>query len=53
MNLRLALDKALQQERINFLLTNRIPRRSLTRFMGWFSQIENPWICRASIALSG
>jgi phosphatidylserine decarboxylase len=51
MNLRLALDKALQQERINFLLTNRIPRRSLTRFMGWFSQIENPWICRASIAL--
>jgi phosphatidylserine decarboxylase len=51
MNLRIALDKALQQESINFLLTNRIPRRSLTRFMGWFSQIENPLICRASIAI--
>ena len=51
MNLRLVLDKALQREGINFLLTNRIPRRSLTRFMGWFSQIENPWVCRASIAL--
>jgi phosphatidylserine decarboxylase len=51
MNLRVALEKALQQESINFLLTNRIPRRSLTRFMGWFSQIEHPWICRASIAL--
>jgi phosphatidylserine decarboxylase len=31
-----------QQEDLNFLLTNRIPRAALTRFMGWFSQIENP-----------
>jgi phosphatidylserine decarboxylase len=37
------------QEDLNFLLTNRIPRLALTHFMGWFSQIQNPWICRASI----
>jgi phosphatidylserine decarboxylase len=40
-----------QQEDLNFLLTNRIPRAAITRFMGWFSKIENPAICAASIAL--
>ena len=40
-----------QQEDLNFLLTNRIPRRLLTRFMGWWSRIEQPWACRASIAV--
>ncbi len=39
-----------QQEDLNFLLTNRIPRAALTRFMGWFSKIENPWVRDASIA---
>jgi len=39
------------QEDINFLLTNRIPRRQLTRFMGWWSRIEQPWVCSASIAV--
>ncbi len=39
-----------QQEDLNFLLTNRIPRAALTRFMGWFSRIENPVIRDASIA---
>jgi phosphatidylserine decarboxylase len=39
-----------QQEDINFLLTNRIPRAALTRFMGWFSRIENPLVRDASIA---
>lgn len=43
--------KVLQQEDINFLLTNRIPRRVATRWMGWFSRIENPWLTRASIAI--
>ena len=33
-----------QQEQINFLLTNRIPRRYATLFMGWFSRIEIPFI---------
>ncbi len=41
----------LQNEDLNFLFTNRIPRIVLTRWMGWFSQIENPLICRASIAV--
>lgn len=36
--------KFVQQEDLNFLLTNRIPRRTLTRFMGWFSRIEQPLI---------
>jgi phosphatidylserine decarboxylase len=39
-----------QQEEVNFLLTNRIPRAALTRFMGWFSRIENPVVRAASIA---
>ena len=39
-----------QQEDLNFLLTNRIPRAALTRFMGWFSKVENPWVRDASIA---
>ena len=45
------LARIVQQEDINFLLTNRLPRRALTRFMGWFSKIETPWIRDASIAL--
>lgn len=45
------LAKILQHEDINFLLTNRIPRRLATRFLGWFSQIENPLVARASIAV--
>ena len=40
-----------QQEDLNFLLTNRIPRAALTRFMGWFSKIENPLARDGSIAL--
>jgi phosphatidylserine decarboxylase len=38
-------------ERINFLLTNRIPRRYATLFMGWFSRLENPLVRRASFAV--
>ena len=38
-------------ERLNFLLTNRIPRRWATLFMGWFSQIRYPWVRRPSIAI--
>src|SRR5262245_53032391 len=43
--------KILQQEDLNFLLTNRIPRRLLTRFMGWFSRIEQPLVRDLSIAV--
>jgi phosphatidylserine decarboxylase len=38
-----------QQEDLNFLLTNRVPRAALTRFMGWFSKIENPLVRDFSI----
>jgi phosphatidylserine decarboxylase len=44
-------DRLLQQEDLNFLLTNRVPRIALTRFIGWFSQIEIPWIRDVSIAI--
>lgn len=47
----MSLLKILHQEDINFLLTNRIPRRLATRLMGWFSKIENPLLARASIAV--
>lgn len=46
-----ALRNLSQQERINFLLTNRIPRRALTLFVGWFSRIESTRLTRLSIAL--
>jgi phosphatidylserine decarboxylase len=39
-----------QQEDINFLLTNRIPRALATRFMGSFSRIEQPLVRKVSIA---
>jgi phosphatidylserine decarboxylase len=38
-----------QQEQLNFLLTNRIPRRLATRLMGWFSAIESRWLTRLSV----
>lgn len=40
-----------QHEQLNFLLTNRIPRRWATQFVGWFSKIENPYVTRASLYL--
>ncbi len=42
--------RILEQEDINFLLTNRIPRRLATQFIGWFSRIEQPLIRDFSIA---
>ena len=44
-------DRLLLQEDLNFLLTNRVPRIALTRFMGWFSKIRHPWVAAASIAV--
>jgi phosphatidylserine decarboxylase len=51
MTARAALARIFQQEDINFLLTNRVPRRLLTQFMGWFSKIEQPLVRDASIRL--
>ena len=50
MTIRGLISALTQQEDLNFLLTNRIPRAALTRFMGWFSKIENPIVRDASIA---
>ncbi|MBB3195262.1 archaetidylserine decarboxylase [Roseateles terrae] len=44
-------DRLTQQEQLNFLLTNRVPRLALTRFMGWYSRIESPWLTRLSVAV--
>jgi phosphatidylserine decarboxylase len=44
-------DRVLHQEDLNFLLTNRVPRIALTRFMGWFARIESPLLARLSIAV--
>ena len=51
MNLRALIAGLLQHERLNFALTNQIPRRSLTLFVGWFSKIRHPWVRTVSIAL--
>ena len=51
MTIRTALTRFFLQEDINFLLTNRIPRRLLTLFMGWFSKIEQPLVRDLSIGL--
>ena len=45
------IQNILSQEDLNFLLTNRIPRNTLTRFIGWFSQIENPVVAFISIQI--
>jgi phosphatidylserine decarboxylase len=50
MTIRGLISALTQQEDLNFLLTNRIPRAALTRFMGWFSKIEQPLIRDLSIA---
>lgn len=51
MTLRATFHQLMRQERLNFLLTNRIPRRWATLFMGWFSKIEQPWVSALSIGL--
>ena len=40
-----------RQETLNFWLTNRIPRRLLTRAMGRFSRIRSPLLTRWSIRI--
>ncbi len=51
MNIRQAIQKIFAQEDLNFLLTNRIPRITLTHFMGWWSQIRHPWVADLSIRI--
>lgn len=51
MTVRQLITRFALQEDLNFLLTNRIPRQTLTHFMGWFSKIEQPLVCWMSIAV--
>ncbi|MBL8586791.1 MAG: phosphatidylserine decarboxylase, partial [Bradyrhizobiaceae bacterium] len=48
--MRSVINRLTQQEDLNFLLTNRIPKRLATRFMGWFTHIEQPVVRDVSIA---
>jgi len=48
---RAIIARVTQQEEINFLLTNRLPRRWLTLFTGWLSRIEQPLLCKLCIAI--
>ena len=50
MTVRSLIARVFQQEGLNFLLTNRIPRRQATRLMGWLSKIEQPLVRDSSIA---
>ncbi len=51
MTLREGLGRLGAQEDLNFLLTNRLPRRLATRAMGRISRIEQPLVRDASLAL--
>lgn len=51
MTLRDALLSVWRNEDINFLLTNRLPRRWATLAMGWLSRIESPMLCKVAIPL--
>jgi phosphatidylserine decarboxylase len=51
MTVRSVIVRIAQQEDVNFLLTNRLPRRWITLFVGWLSRLERPLLCRACIAV--
>ena len=51
MTVRSLIAQVALQEDFNFLVTNRVPRRLVTQFMGWFSKIEQPLIRDLSIAV--
>ena len=51
LRIRQAVQKILGQEDINFLLTNRLPRRWLTQLVGRLSKIEQPLVRDLSIAI--
>jgi phosphatidylserine decarboxylase len=48
---RWVIERIVRQENINFLLTNRLPRRWVTLFVGWLSRLEQPVLCWMCIAI--
>ena len=53
MTVRAVIRRIARQEDLNFLLTNRLPRRWLTLFVGWLSRLEQPLLCRVCIGIWG
>jgi phosphatidylserine decarboxylase len=51
MTLRSRVRRLLEREDVNFLITNRIPRRLLSRLAGRFARIEQPLVRDLSIGL--
>jgi phosphatidylserine decarboxylase len=51
MTVRSLISQVAGQENLNFLLTNRIPRRWLTLFVGRLSRVRNPLVRDACIAI--
>ncbi len=51
MRLRDHVQQLLNQDDLNFLLTNRLPRRWLTQMVGRLSQVEQPLVKDLSIAI--
>jgi phosphatidylserine decarboxylase len=51
MTIQSAIVSIVQHEDLNFLLTNRIPRRLVTQFMGWFAKREEPLVRDLSLAV--
>ena len=51
MTVRALISHLTGHEKLNFLLTNRIPRRWLTLFVGRLSRVRNPLVRDASIAI--
>jgi phosphatidylserine decarboxylase len=45
------LSRAAKHERLNFLVTNRLPRRAATLMMGRLSRVENRLVCGLSLGL--
>jgi phosphatidylserine decarboxylase len=51
MTIRTLLARIAGHDGLNYLATNRIPRRSLTRFVGWLAKVEQPLVRDLSIAV--
>jgi phosphatidylserine decarboxylase len=51
MTVRTLISQVTGQENLNFLLTNRIPRRWLTLAVGRLSRVRHPWVRDTSIAI--
>ena len=50
MTIRSGLMRLLMQEDLNFLLTNRLPRRLATRMVGLIARVEHPLVARPALA---